>query len=185
MTWGESVAVITKTFFSARPPMLVRQCLRQRPPPTFINICYNCQNYTSHSIKSSTPPHSDESVPSRPVIPPTWPKRQPQTTSPTEPVAVPESPSTSPLQEILSILTTKSAVGRTEELTISAFTPTTAKHFYPQGPDFKPPIGTPWNPESKAWRRHVARPGFPNKSRRNRRRTQSFRKRRLPRRQTT
>lgn len=141
--------------------MLIGQCLRQRPPPAFMNTCYSCRKYASHSINSPPPSQSDESASSRLVIPSTWPTRRPPAESPADSSTVPEHPSTSPLQEILSILTTKSATKRNEAMTISAFTPTTAKHFYPQGPDFKPPIGTPWDPDSKAWRRYVAMPRLP------------------------
>ena len=146
------------TVSSARPLMLIRQCLHQKPPPTFMNTCCSCRRYASHSINPSPLSQSDEAATSRPVIPSTWPTRRPPAQSSADSPTVPEHASASPLQEIVSILTTKSATKRNEAMAISAFTPTTAKHFYPQGPDFKPPIGAPWDPDSKAWRRYVAIP---------------------------
>src|SRR5271170_1692165 len=133
--------------------MLIRPCLRHRPPPIFKNPCHSCRKYASRSINSSIPSQQDQAT-QRPTIPPKWPTQQP----PPDSSASPETPSTDPLQEIISILTTKSATKRNEAMTISAFTPTTAKHFYPQGPEFKPPIGTPWDPDSRLWQRYIKIP---------------------------
>ena len=129
--------------------MLIRQCLRQRPPATFKNSYYSFRKHSPRSISSSVP-SQQEKAPQRPIIPPKWPTRQPATDS----SPVPETPSAAPLREIISMLTTKSSIKRNEKMTISAFTPTTAKLFYSQGPKFKPPIGTTWDPDSRGWRRY-------------------------------
>src|SRR5271155_1990191 len=129
--------------------MLTRQCLRQRPPAPFTNPRYGFRKQSSCSISSSLP-SQQEKAPQRPIIPPKWPTRQPATDS--SPAS--ETPSAAPLREIISMLTTKSAIKRNEKMTISAFTPTTAKLFYSQGPKFKPPIGTIWDPDRRVWRRY-------------------------------
>jgi hypothetical protein len=140
--------------------MPIRPCLRQKPPVAFKTTCHNCRKYTSRPINPSIPSQQEEAT-QRPTIPPKWPTRQPAA----DPSAVPETTSSAPLRELISILTTKSATKRNERMTISAFTPTNAKRFYPQGPGFKRPMGTSWDRDSRAWRQHVPIPRWKTRMR--------------------
>jgi small subunit ribosomal protein S11 len=104
--------------------MLIRQSLHRIPSSTSKRTC--CKTTRHYTSRPPIPPILEENAESEP-IPSTWPLR------PSTPPSPPPKPSSSPLLNLIPILTDKTSSRRPRQSKdISAFLPQTIKAFYPQ-----------------------------------------------------